>query len=228
MACIRGCSHMTSAKNGGVQTPPPPLVNQSQKLAYLSSPPCQKKSETGLRPSNSQVKLSPRPIIFLKIQFFLILHEHLQKKTNRFTNLYAKSLRKKKMESNSQLKYVFGLMTNIGKNFAETLQFEDLAVKNVQLSYSCVLCPVSNIRYTAVYSIQQRVYNNQYSVLSIHYTVYSIQYTVFSIQNRVYSIKYTVNSRQCINYTVYRIQCSIFLELSLGLFLITHRYFSKI
>ena len=33
---VRGCSHMTSAKNGGVQTPPPP--------------PCQPKSEIGLPP----------------------------------------------------------------------------------------------------------------------------------------------------------------------------------
>ena len=45
---IRGCSHMTSAKNGRVQTPPPPLVSQSQKLAYPPSPSCQPKSEFGL------------------------------------------------------------------------------------------------------------------------------------------------------------------------------------
>ena len=47
------------------------------------------------------------------------------------------------MEPNSWLMLVFGLMTppkegvftNIGKNFAETLQIEDLAVKNVFLFY---------------------------------------------------------------------------------------------
>ena len=62
-------------------------------------------------------------------------------KTNRFTNLYDKSLRKKNLEPNSWLKLFFGLMTppkegvftNIGKNFAETLQIEDLAAKNVFL-----------------------------------------------------------------------------------------------
>ena len=86
--------------------------------------------------------MSPRPIIFKKVQFLLILHEHFSK-TNRFTNLYAKSLRKKKLEPNSWLKLVFGLMTppkeglftNIGKNFAETLQIEDLAVKHLFLFY---------------------------------------------------------------------------------------------
>ena len=49
---VRGCSHMTSAKNGAVQTPPlpplsakvrnwstppPPLVRKNQKPAYPSS-----------------------------------------------------------------------------------------------------------------------------------------------------------------------------------------------
>ena len=50
---------------------------------------------------------------------------------------------KKNLEPNSWLKLVFGLMTppkesvftNIGKNFAETLQIEDLAIKNVFLFY---------------------------------------------------------------------------------------------
>ena len=46
----RGCSHMRSAKNGGVQTPSPPLVSQSQKLAYPPTPLVRKKSETGLPP----------------------------------------------------------------------------------------------------------------------------------------------------------------------------------
>ena len=72
----------------------------------------------------------------------LILHDFFSK-TNRFTNLYAKSLRKKNLGPNSWLKLVFGLMnppkegifTNIGKYFAETLQIEDLAVKNVFLFY---------------------------------------------------------------------------------------------
>ena len=81
-------------------------------------------------------------MIFFKVQFLLILHEHFSK-TNRFTNLYAKSLRKKKLEPNSWLKLVIGLMThpkegvftNIGKNFAETLQIEDFSVKNVFLFY---------------------------------------------------------------------------------------------
>jgi hypothetical protein len=48
------------------------------------------------------------------------------------------------LEPNSWLKLVIGLMTppkegfftNIGKNFAETLQFEDLAVKNFFLFYN--------------------------------------------------------------------------------------------
>ena len=31
---IRGCSHMMSDKNGGVQIHPPPLFSQNQKLAY--------------------------------------------------------------------------------------------------------------------------------------------------------------------------------------------------
>ena len=47
------------------------------------------------------------------------------------------------MEPNSWFKLVFGLMTppkegvftNIGKNFDETLKFEDLAVKNFFLFY---------------------------------------------------------------------------------------------
>ena len=34
---IRGCSQILSAKNGGVQTPPPPLAAKNLKLAY--SPP---------------------------------------------------------------------------------------------------------------------------------------------------------------------------------------------
>ena len=50
---------------------------------------------------------------------------------------------KKNLEPNSWLKLVFGLMTptkegvftNIGKNFAETLQIEDLAVKIVFIFY---------------------------------------------------------------------------------------------
>ena len=33
----RGCSHMMSAKNGGVWIPPPPLVTQNQQLAYPPS-----------------------------------------------------------------------------------------------------------------------------------------------------------------------------------------------
>ena len=49
----------------------------------------------------------------------------------------------KKLEPYSWFRYVFGLMTppklgistNIGKNFAETLQFEDLAVRNFFLFY---------------------------------------------------------------------------------------------
>ena len=50
---------------------------------------------------------------------------------------------KKKLKPNSWFKLVFGLMTppkegvftNIGKNFVETLQFKDLAVKNIFLFY---------------------------------------------------------------------------------------------
>ena len=50
---------------------------------------------------------------------------------------------KKNLDPNSWLKLVFGLMTppkervftNIGKNFAKTLQIEDVAVKNVFLFY---------------------------------------------------------------------------------------------
>ena len=53
------------------------------------------------------------------------------------------NLGKKNLEPNSWFKLIFGLMTppkegvftNIGKNFAETLQFEDLAVINFFLFY---------------------------------------------------------------------------------------------
>ena len=60
-----------------------------------------------------------------------------------FTSLYAKLHRENKLEPNSWFKLVFGLMTppeygvstNIGQNFAETLQIEDLAVKIFFLLY---------------------------------------------------------------------------------------------
>ena len=41
---VRDCSPMMSAKNGGIWSPPPPLVSQNQQLANPPSPPCQKKS----------------------------------------------------------------------------------------------------------------------------------------------------------------------------------------
>ena len=42
---IRGCSHIMSAKNEGVQTPPSPLVSQKSENGLPPSPPCQKNSE---------------------------------------------------------------------------------------------------------------------------------------------------------------------------------------
>ena len=44
---FRGCSHMMSAENGGVQTPSPPLVSQKSEIGLPPSPPCHKKSEIG-------------------------------------------------------------------------------------------------------------------------------------------------------------------------------------
>ena len=41
---------MTSAKNGVVQTPLPPLVSQSQKLAYPPPPPLSEKNRNLLTP----------------------------------------------------------------------------------------------------------------------------------------------------------------------------------
>ena len=41
---------MTSAKIGGWQTPPPPLIIKSQKSAYPLNPLNQQKSEIGLPP----------------------------------------------------------------------------------------------------------------------------------------------------------------------------------
>ena len=38
VAVVGGCSHMTSAKIGGWQTPPPPLISKSQKSAYPLPP----------------------------------------------------------------------------------------------------------------------------------------------------------------------------------------------
>ena len=35
---LRCCSQKMLAKNGGIHTPPPPLVSQSQKLTYTPSP----------------------------------------------------------------------------------------------------------------------------------------------------------------------------------------------
>ena len=48
-------------------------------------------------------KVESQTNIVYKVQFLLILHEHFSK-TNRFTNLYAKSLRKKNLEPNSWFK----------------------------------------------------------------------------------------------------------------------------
>ena len=87
-------------------------------------------------------KVESKTNIFWKVQFLLILHEHFSK-TDRFTNSYAKSRRGIKLDPNSWLKLVFGLMTppkegvfpNIGKNFAEMLQIKNVAVKNVFLFY---------------------------------------------------------------------------------------------
>ena len=44
---LRGCSHIMSATNGGLQTPPPALISQNQKLAY---PTLSEKSENGQPP----------------------------------------------------------------------------------------------------------------------------------------------------------------------------------
>ena len=38
-ASLRGCSHIMSAKNGGVQTPPPPLVSQKSEIGLPPLPP---------------------------------------------------------------------------------------------------------------------------------------------------------------------------------------------
>ena len=45
-------------------------------------------------------KVESQTNIFLNVQFSLILHDFVSK-TNRFTYLYAKSLRKKNLEPNS-------------------------------------------------------------------------------------------------------------------------------
>ena len=71
MGDMRGCSHMTSAENGGVQTPPPPpLISQSQKWAYPPFPLCQKKSKTSLPPTlpcqKSDFDVSMKKKYFLK------------------------------------------------------------------------------------------------------------------------------------------------------------------
>ena len=47
---VRGWSHMTSAKNGGVQTPPPAHVSQNQNLPAPPSPLCQPTSAFGQPP----------------------------------------------------------------------------------------------------------------------------------------------------------------------------------
>ena len=75
----------------------------------------------------------------------LILHE-IFSKTKRFTSLYAKLPRKFFLDPNLWFKQVFGLMTppssgvstNIRKNFAVTLQFEDLAVTIFLLLSTCI------------------------------------------------------------------------------------------
>ena len=42
---LSGCLHIMSAKNGGVQTPPLPLLSKKSKIYLTPLPPCQKKSE---------------------------------------------------------------------------------------------------------------------------------------------------------------------------------------
>ena len=59
---IRGCSHMTSAKNGGLQTPPPPLVSQSQKLAYPPSPLVRKNLKLADSPKEQPGQLEENPV----------------------------------------------------------------------------------------------------------------------------------------------------------------------
>ena len=67
--------------------------------------------------------------------------------------VYMPNYQGKKLEPNSLFKQVFELMTppkqgvstNIGQNFSETLQFEDLAIKNFFLFYHLLFCEKKKI-----------------------------------------------------------------------------------
>ena len=48
---------MMSAKNGGLQTLPPPLISQNQKLAYPPSPLSEKNQKMASRPYPPRQKL---------------------------------------------------------------------------------------------------------------------------------------------------------------------------
>ena len=69
---LRGYSHMTSAKNGGVKTPPPPLVSQIKKIPYPPPPPSQKKQTNLLFIFNtlpycrSQNSIGPKTTLYIK------------------------------------------------------------------------------------------------------------------------------------------------------------------
>ena len=47
---VRGCSHIMSAKNEEVQTPPHPFSTKNLKLTYPPYPPCQKRIRNWLTP----------------------------------------------------------------------------------------------------------------------------------------------------------------------------------
>ena len=136
-----------------------------------------------------------------------------------FTNLYAKSLRKKNLEPNSWLKQVFGLMTpqklgfstNIGKKLAKTLQFEDLAVKNffIFLFYF-------NLKHSFYYETEV-YFSDMFFFFSLHHSkcqiafdkivsnilVQAFKILVYSIPNLVYLVDILVYPITILVYSVH-------------------------
>ena len=76
--CLKGCSHMTSVKNGEVQTPPPPLVRKHQKRAYPPYPPCQK--------SDFDVSIFLKENILLKKNYAYEYYLHIWKERKNMRN----------------------------------------------------------------------------------------------------------------------------------------------